>query len=486
MLESSPKQQAVELIRDAGSILAVTHKNPDGDALGSLLALKISLEKLDKKVTIACPDASAETFSFLPKIAEIENEIDVSRDLIISVKTAETKIEKIGYKKDAEGKKIDIVVTPSSGKLKTEDVSVTESGVKFDLIIALDTPNLERLGKLAQPADIFYEIPVINIDHHPSNERFGKINWVELVATSTSEILVSLIEALSREVKLLDEDVATALLTGLIYDTSSFQNINTTPKSLTVAAQLVAAGARQQEIIKNLYKTKSLRTLRLWGIVLSNVSEDKEHKFLWSSVTKGDYISAGADESALSGVIDELLKSATEVDFVLLLSEREGQTHGSLRSISKTFNVAQVAESFGGGGHEGAAAFRMEGPLSSNIEGILSKVRNFKDKLSGTKKETLSPASKDEVEARGEVKEKPMSEPTPVKDEKAGKTEAAETPSKVSEAFSGPLLSSDAGATVTEPEAKKEEIKAEQIGKEEPPSGEDEPKQLGERVKTKW
>jgi len=468
MLESSPKQQAVELIREANNVLAVTHKNPDGDALGSLLALKISLEKLNKKVTIACPDEAAEIFSFLPKVKEIENEIDLSRDLVISVKTAAVKVEKIGYKKDEENKRVDIVVTPSSGKLIPEDVTVSQSGSKFDLIIALDTPNMERLGKLSQPADIFYEVPVINIDHHPSNERFGKVNWVELVATSTSEILVSLIEALSREVKLLDEDVATALLTGLIYDTSSFQNINTTPKSLTVAAQLVAAGARQQEIVKNLYKTKSLRTLKLWGIVLSNVNEDKDHKFLWSSVTKDDVRSVGADESALSGVIDELLKSATDVDFVLLLSEREGQTHGSLRSISKTFNVAQIAESFGSGGHEGAAAFRLDGPLSSNIEGVLNKIRSFKEKLNGVKQESKPVVSKDEVEARGEIKEEKI-EP---KDEP--KTELS-TP-----AFSNPLLTD---VKITSEPKTDEEAKIEENKIKETP---DEPKQIGERVKTKW
>ena len=87
--------------------------------------------------------------------------------------------------------------------------------------------------------------------------------------------------------KLVDENIATALLTGL-YDTSSFQNVNTTPKSLTIAAQLVAAGANQQEIIRNLYKTKSLETLKLWGNILTKIKEDKIHGFLWSSVNSSE------------------------------------------------------------------------------------------------------------------------------------------------------------------------------------------------------
>lgn len=381
MIDSSPKQQAVELIRQAKSILVATHKNPDGDALGSIIALKLALEKLDKKVEIVCPDQPGELFAFLPAIADVKTEIPQSRELVISVDTRNSEVDKIGYKKD--GDRVNIVVTAKSGNFTPENVKIEPPKAKFDLVIVVDTPNIERLGSLSQPADVFYETPVINIDHHPSNERFGKVNWVELVATATTEILVSLFEALGRETKLFDEDVATALLTGLIYDTSSFQNINTTPKSLTVAAQLVAAGGKQQEIIKHLYKTKALSTLKLWGIILSQVKEDKSHKFLWSSVSHEDLLKVGADESALSGVVDELLKSATDVDFVLLLSERQDQVHGSLRAIAKGVNVAEIAENFGGGGHEMAAAFRYDGSLKDSEEKILDRIRQLKIKSAG-------------------------------------------------------------------------------------------------------
>ena len=252
----SPKQEAVDLITRAQNILIVSHRNPDGDSLGSTLALSLVLEKIGKKTTMACSDKNGQVFAFLPKISEILQKVNTSKDLVISVDLKNARLGKLGYKKIEKENKVEILITPEDGRFEQSDVSSHIKGVKYDLIISLDTPNLERLGTLAEPADIFYEVPVINIDHHPANERFGKVNWVELVATSTAEILVSLIEALSRDKPLLDEQVATCLLTGLIYDTSSFQNINTTPKSLTVAAQLVAAGARQQEIIKNLYKTK--------------------------------------------------------------------------------------------------------------------------------------------------------------------------------------------------------------------------------------
>lgn len=259
------------------------------------------------------------------------------------------------------------------------------------------------------------------------------------MATSTSEILVSLIEAIQKDKPLLDKQIATALLTGLIYDTSSFQNINTTPKSLTIAAQLVAAGGAQQEIVKNLYKTKTLETLKLWGIILQNVQEDKEGRFIWSSVTKEEIAQTGSDESAIGGILDELLKSATDVDLALLLSEREGQVHGSLRSIAKGVNVSEIAELFGGGGHDVAAAFRTEGSLLDKKDQILKKIRAYQNK------ETVS-----------EVIEKP--EVVPPQESKQEKEIEAEKPEDVKEQ----LPAKEAQVEVPKEEKVEEPVKSEE------------------------
>lgn len=475
MIENSPKQQAVELIREAKSVLVATHKSPDGDALGSIVALKIALEKLGKNVAVVTPEKPNGLFSFLPRFNEIGSEIEASNETLISLSTSKTKLAKIGYKKGENH--VDIVVEALAGRFESGDITVEPPKAKYDLIICIDTPNLERLGKLAQPADMFYEIPVINIDHHPSNERFGKVNWVELVATSTAEILVSLFEALGRETQLIDADAATALLTGLIYDTSSFQNVNTTPKSLTVAAQLVAHGARQQEIIRNLYKTKSLETLKLWGIILSNVKEDKSSRFLWSSVSKSDVAKVGADESALSGVVDELLKSATDVDFVLLLSEREGQVHGSLRSIAKGINVSEIAEIFSGGGHEVAAAFRINGNLSENESKILEKIRQYQGrgtipesriKEKDTEKLTLEPKPEEKIPPK--IEEKATISPSIV----SGWEEKKEQPEKIEDLLlEDPIALPHSDAKVKSPAPEVEE-KNDSLPKKE------------DRVETKW
>lgn len=377
-MELTEKQQIVELIRESKNIFLTTHINPDGDALGSILAFYLILKKLGKNVTAVTPTKASKVFEFLPEIKQVATDFNGMKDFIVSVDLTNAEIDKLGYKKDIKENKINIVVTPKSGNFTPEDVSFSYGKNKFDLVFVLDAPDLDRLGPVYdENTDLFYETPVVNIDHHPGNSHFGKVNWVDMTATSTSEILVSLIESLSREKQLLDADIATCLLTGITTDTASFQNTNTTPKSLTVAAQLVAAGARQQEIIQKIYKTKELSTLKLWGVILARV-EMQEGNFVYSYVGKDDFVKCNANESQTQGVIDELLKTVPGIDFALLLSEKETGLHGSFRSTKKNVNVSKIARLFGGGGHEQAAAFQIkDGILADKKDEIIEKVKAF-------------------------------------------------------------------------------------------------------------
>ncbi|KKQ73967.1 MAG: Phosphoesterase RecJ domain protein [Berkelbacteria bacterium GW2011_GWB1_38_5] len=378
-MELTSKQQTTEQIKSAQKILVLTHVNPDGDGLGSLLACYLVLKKLGKDVTAVAPETLPMALKFLPNTKDLVTNYNSTKDFIISIDTSNTKVDRLGYRHITEENKLNIVVTPLSGTFKDEDVTFSYGTYKFDLIIVLDSPDLERLGPLydGQTA-LFYETPVINIDHHAGNDFFGKINWVDLTSTSTAEILVSLIESLSREMPLIDEDVATALLTGIITDTGSFQNANTTPKSLTVAAQLVAAGGRQQEIIRHVFKTKPLSTLRLWGRILEQVQSDLDGRFIWSKISRNDLAAVSAEDSQTGGVIDELLKSAPEIDFAMLLVERQNLLHGSLRAVAPGIDVASIARLFGGGGHEAAAAFQIPGATLADKEGeILAKIREY-------------------------------------------------------------------------------------------------------------
>jgi len=380
-MELTPKQQTIELVKSAQKILILSHVSPDGDALGSILALSLVLKKLGKEVMAVVSDPIPGAYQFLPSKDLLSTEFAGTKDFIITIDTTKTKVDKLGYKNVPQENKLNIVITPVSGYFKPEDVSVSSGQPKYDLIMVLDSPDLERLGSLYDKnTELFYETPIINIDHHAGNDYFGKVNWVDLTATSTAEILVALIESLAREKPLLDPDVATALLTGIIVDTGSFQNINTTPKSFTVAAQLVAAGARQQEIIRWVFKTKTLSTLKLWGKILANVQEETQSRFVWSTVSAQDFTSAGAEESASSGVIDELLKTAPNIDFAVLLSEKNDGLHGSFRAAMAGVDVSALAKLFGGGGHEAAAAFHIAGAsLASKKDEIINKIKEYQN-----------------------------------------------------------------------------------------------------------
>lgn len=376
--ELTPKQQFVELVKQAQSILLLTHAYPDGDALGSTLALAAALQKLDKTVTITIDGEIPDTFAFLPGFESIQRELTITKDLLMLIDESQAQVGNVSLKRISETKLM-VVITPKNGTLTPANVRVEDGSFQTDLIIALDCAAVERIGALYEEnPSLFFEVPVINIDHHATNTNFGKVNIVDVTASSTCEILVGLLEALGKDMQgFIDADMATNLLTGITTDTGSFQNAATTPKSLTVAAQMVAAGGRQQEIIKRVFKTRSLAQLRLWGRVLSYMKEDSNFRFAWSALSRADFVAAQAIPGEDNGgVIDELMKTAEGMDFVLLMYERDGGVKGSFRATLPHVDVSRLAGLFDGGGHTQAAGFFIPNSTVADQEQIiLAKVR---------------------------------------------------------------------------------------------------------------
>lgn len=428
-MELSPKQQVTELIRKFNKVLVVTHARPDGDALGSLLAMHQVLTALGKDVTSLVTDDIPEMYRFLPSLDKVSKELKGARDLVVSVDISKVPVDKLKY--NTAGGKLNIVVTPKEGSYTEQDVSLAAGGYKFDMIIVLDAPDLDRLGKVYEEnPDLFYETPVINIDHHPSNDYFGAVNLVDLTATSTSEILVGVIEALGDS--LMTEDVATNLLTGLITDTSSFQNTNTTPKSLTVSAQLVAGGGRQQEIIQHVYKTKPLSTLKLWGRALTRLQYDPQARLVWSTVSKQDFEETGGTPTDAKNVIDALMSSAPDAEIILLLREGDGQVDGSVRT-TKGVDATKIVGMWGGGGHTGAAGFDVKGTLDEVENKVVEKVRQWQLDRGG-KQSTAKPQSVPQEQPQPRPAPKPQQGGQPahaqpaVPPQSAQKSQSAPTP----------------------------------------------------------
>lgn len=401
----TPLQQIINLVRSSKNILILGHQNPDGDAIGSAVGLLLVLRKLEKRVSSAASDPVPPPLAFLPALENFETSIAGANDLVLNFPLGDRKDAEV-FSKTEDGF-LKVSVRPIGGSpFKKEEIDFAAGEADFDLIICVDVPDLPQLGGLfeANP-NIFYEIPVINIDHHASNTGFGKINFVDATAASSSELILRLIRSLESEFnkKLLDEDIATLILTGIITDTGSFQNSNTTPRSLELAADLVEAGARQQEIIHHVYKTKELSTLKLWGRVLAKIEFDAEHRIVWSTVTTEDFATAGAVDSATDGLIDELLSNAPGAEIILLLKQKGEVISGSVRTTTPAVSSTDVAGLFGGGGHHAAAGFKIPDKKVENITGdVLEKIRQFQSERLNLISENL--VEKIEI---GKTKKKP-------------------------------------------------------------------------------
>lgn len=382
----SVQQQIVDLLLKNQKILIMASSPADGDCIGSSLALYLALKKLDKEITVVCPDPIPDVYHFLPTMHVIGNRVVASKDFIITIDTK--KIQSAQVKNIVEDGKINIIIMPENGRLSDQDVSFNYGPERYDLIVTVDTGGLEQLGTLySGNIEMFNQMPVINIDHHFSNDHFGKINYVDVMASATTELIIPLITMMADKSgkDIWDEDIATLLLTGIITDTGSFQNANTTPRAFDASAQLISHGARQQEIIQHIFKTKQLTTLKLWGRILTKMQTDDTFHIVWSVLTRKDFADTGASENETGGIIDELLSNAPGAEIICLLKEKkDGLVSGSIRTTNPSVDASAMAEQFGGGGHTRAAGFKMQDvPVDKVEQQVLKVFRDYQSKRLG-------------------------------------------------------------------------------------------------------
>jgi len=326
-------------------------------------------------VTSPVPDI----FKFLPDVDSIAETVDVYDDFVIELHLKDQELKEIRH--EIVDNHVNIFVTPTHGKLSKEQISFPEPKKHYDLIVTVDTADLKQLGSFyEQHSEIFSEIPSINIDHHKSNTQFASLNLVDTSYCSASHILYELLKAMQAPI---DADIATLLLAGIITDTGSFQNSNTTPASFDAAAELVDLGGRQQEIIQHIYKTKQLNSLKLWGKILSKIQVNPNHRMLWTSLTQEDLSEFGTNNEAKGDIIDELLSNAEEADLVLLLEERPGNIlHGSIRITSEDLDGTVIAQKFGGGGHAKACGFNIENAsVQSHSQIVVQACKDYIDSI---------------------------------------------------------------------------------------------------------
>lgn len=308
-----------EKIEQSDNIIIVGHVNPDGDTVGAGLALLLGLEKKypNKKIDFVLQDNVPQNIAFLKGSNKIK---------------------------------------------KTEDVA----DLNYDLAIFVDSATIERVGKVA---GIVGDIFKINIDHHISNPKYGDINVVKDIS-STSEIMYSILKELDIEITL---EIGEAIYLGLVNDTGNFAHSNVTDKTFLVASELMSLGVNNNKIVNDFFKTKSYERMKVLGKALSEMVFVEEKKLMYFYLSFDALRSLNAIKDDTEGIVEELINySGSEVS-LFLREEESGKIKGSLRS-KHNIDVNRIAGIFNGGGHIKAAGFTTELPPEEIIKKVVESL----------------------------------------------------------------------------------------------------------------
>jgi phosphoesterase RecJ-like protein len=306
MTQMTDMTAVVEVLRSHDRFLVTSHENPDGDAVGSLLAMHLALLELGKDSTMVLAGTT-------PLPAEY-GFLDLSGR---------------GLLREAPGDRLNrvLVAVDCAQETRLTDGSLLEAGV------------------------------VVNIDHHHDNTRFGTENLVAAEASSTAEVLADVFAELG---VVLTPAIAEALYTGLVTDTGRFQYANTTPKALRLAADLLEAGANLQRVFQGVYESMQFAKVKLLARALDRAVLYEEGRVVVSYLVRGDFGEVGAVEPYSEGIID-VLRAVEGAELAALIREppRDGASARkvSLRSSTDRVDVSAIARKSNGGGHRQAAGF---------------------------------------------------------------------------------------------------------------------------------
>jgi phosphoesterase RecJ-like protein len=306
---SKPRPQVVDRILEAveqsRSVCVVGHVRPDGDCVGSQLALGLALQTAGKEVSVWNEDPAPTKLKFL----------------------------------DPDG----LFSSPAPGR-------------SFDCVIATDVANLERVGRVGeciQDRRVF-----INIDHHASNTRFGDINWVSRRESSTGELIHKLLRYAGWPIT---PRIADCLFTAISTDTGSFQYASTRPSTFAIAGELVKRGADLGRVCQEVYHSYPLARMRLLRHVYMNFRLVADDRIAYFWLRPADFARTGSTRADTEGLIDHI-RAIEPVVVACVFEEIEpGTVRVSLRSKSDRVDVNRVAALFGGGGHAAAAGARVVG-----------------------------------------------------------------------------------------------------------------------------
>jgi phosphoesterase RecJ-like protein len=317
--------EVISRLKAGRRVLTICHENPEADALGSALAISLIVETGGGVATPVCADPMPEMYKFMPGMDRFRQEPDPSMD--------------------------------------------------YDLLVVGDCGELERIGPVLEShAELFGRVPILDIDHHLSNPRFGAFDWIDAKSSATCEMVTLLARRMGVPLTSGNGMLAAALAAGVIMDTANFQHSNTTPRTLVVAAVLREAGAPLSEIARRLYRSKPNTQLVLFGRVLARMGTDLEGRLVWSTLELADLAAAGAGSAESEGLVDMLAQSETSEASILFKEvDGDGSTRVSIRTREGGVDATVLAGTFGGGGHARASGATLQLPLDEARRVVLAR-----------------------------------------------------------------------------------------------------------------
>ena len=322
-------EKVIDCLKRHKSFLITSHANPEGDALGSELAFYNLLKKLSKRAVVVNEDKLPYGYDFLPKKNIIKK-----------------------FRKNMQR-------------------------IEFDCFVVLDCSDLSRSGEV-------YKInlgqkPILNIDHHISNQMFGDVNWLEPNSSSCCEMIYKLYKKLRISI---DKDTAISLYTGILTDTGSFRYTNTTGFTHRAVAELLRHSLDIIEIYKNIYENIPFLDMKLLSKVLPRMRQGAGGKIIWFQI-KRSMLKDKKSSFDLSEHILSFGRAIKDAEVVVLFKENLGvkdEVRVNLRSQGK-IDVNKIASFFGGGGHKAASGATIRGRLDQVRKKVLAKIREALDKL---------------------------------------------------------------------------------------------------------
>ncbi len=315
-------QELKSKIEGAESIIIFSHVSPDGDTLGSNLALNIILDKyFNKKADSVFVGKLPNMYSYLPNYE------------------------------------------------KFIDVAEIDKSKKYDLAIAVDVAAKDRL---VFGTEIFDNaVYRVNIDHHKTNIGYGDLNIIDAESACVGAILYKIFKEWKLKVPL---DAARCIYTSLMTDTGGFKYENTTPETFMLAAELVKTGVSPTKEYRACYETKPQSMVQFQAYVVSNTVFYNNGKIAFSKITRSDMSKFNAEDDYTEGIV-EVLRTSKDVEIAAILKEtKEGYTKVSLRS--KTKDLTSIATDFGGGGHSFAAGCTIKKPVAIAYDKLLARVQS--------------------------------------------------------------------------------------------------------------